>query len=524
MAARMLHIVNGKLTAPTDAQAVRDMMSDAWESSPTRHLVFHFHGGLIDHKTGVGIAERLAPVYEGTDPVLSDRTPTGASPCFIIWDSGVLESLTHNLPDIARDPLFQKLMGKVGKWVLKKVSGGIGLKGVAGSGIDGAEVEAEMHAYFSGALPNPPSVLEAAGARLKAPETGPTVKSIADDLDENELAAEIRAVDIDQDLEFQDIVRAAANGTKPPPVAGVASKGVGAITVSKSPITDAGAERLFGRPQTAVTKGVFNWVSVAREIAVIVIRVIRRFHEHRDHGMYITISEEILRDLYVDDGGGILWNQMKKDTADAFVKPDAGGSVLLQTLKDMAAETPSRAFSRVTLVGHSTGAVFICNVIDAAVRAAIPGRFEVIFLAPAVTHRRFASTLAANRASITAFRQFGMHDALEAKDSIVPIVYPHSLLYFVSGLLEWSDEADALIDEPLVGMERYVTTIPPFDALAFADVETVRAFLTAAGTNRAVWSDASLGAGMNSTSHTHGDFDNDPTTLDSVAHILRQGF
>ena len=91
-------------------------------------------------------------------------------------------------------------------------------------------------------------------------------------------------------------------------------------------------------------------------------------------------------------------------------------------------------------------------------------------------------------------------------------------------LLEWSDEADALIDEPLVGMERYVTTIPPFDALAFADVETVRAFLTAAGANRAVWSDASLGAGMNSTSHTHGDFDNDPTTLDSVAHILRQGF
>jgi hypothetical protein len=500
------------------------MMAEAWDTSSTKHLVLHFHGGLINHKTGVGIAERLAPVYEGTDAVLSDRTPTGAVPCFFIWDSGALESLTHNLPDVARDPLFQKLMGKVGKWVMKKVSGGIGLKGVGGSGIDGSEVEAEMNAYFSGALPNPPSVLEAAGARLRAPETGPTVKAIVEDLDEDELATEIRVFDIDQDIEFQNIVQAAAAGTTPPPVAGVANKGVGAITVSKSPITDAGAERLFGRPQTAATKGIFSWISVAKEIASIVIRVIKRHHRHRDHGMYITISEEILRDLYVDDAGGIIWNQMKKDTADAFARTDAGGSVLLQILKDMATKSAPRVFSRITLIGHSTGAVFICNFVDAAVAAGFGTQFEVIFLAPAVTHQRFAATLRTNQASIQAFRQFGMHDALEGKDSIVPIVYPHSLLYFVSGLLEWSDKADALIDEPLVGMERFIITVPPFDPQAFADVEMVRAFLTAAGASRIVWSDATLGPGMNSTSHTHGDFDNDPNTLESLAYILRQGF
>jgi hypothetical protein len=84
----MIHIVNGKLTAPRDAQTLRNMMSEAWESSSTKHLVFHFHGGLISHKTGVGIAERLAPVYERTDAVLSDHTPTGAARCFFIWDSG----------------------------------------------------------------------------------------------------------------------------------------------------------------------------------------------------------------------------------------------------------------------------------------------------------------------------------------------------------------------------------------------------------------------------------------------------
>ena len=169
--------------------------------------------------------------------------------------------------------------------------------------------------------------------------------------------------------------------------------------------------------------------------------------------MYITISEEVLRDLYVDKLGGLLWNQMKKDTGDAFLQTTAGGALLLQQLAVMAAETPARVFDRITLVGHSTGAVFICNLLDKAAELLPDYQFDVIFLAPAVTHERFASTLSANAGTIRHFRQFAMTDVLEGRDSIVPIVYPHSLLYFVSGLLEWSADADALIDEPLVGME-----------------------------------------------------------------------
>ena len=44
-----------------------------------------------------------------------------------------------------------------------------------------------------------------------------------------------------------------------------------------------------------------------------------------------------------------------------------------------------------------------------------------------------------------------MTDELEQADRLIPVIYPHSLLYFVSGVLE--DEAD----KPLLGMERYLT-------------------------------------------------------------------
>jgi len=76
--------------------------------------------------------------------------------------------------------------------------------------------------------------------------------------------------------------------------------------------------------------------------------------------------------------------------------------------------------------------------------------FDVIFLAPAVTYDQFDATLANHQSRIAHFRSFGMTDDWEIADRLLPVVYPRSLLYFVSGLLEET------IDEPLVGMERFL--------------------------------------------------------------------
>jgi hypothetical protein len=524
MSSRVLHLINGQLAAPSSTADVKTILDLAWQESAKKHLVLHFHGGLISHSKGLAIAAKLGPVYDGTAPVLSDHTPTGAFSCFFVWDSGPLESIAHNLADIAKDKLFQQIVGKVGLWVLKKIGGGIGLKGAGGANIDELKLRQSFDDYFAGRTSEPPPELLAAERLINANEAAATaVRSVADTTDPDLLAQEIESVDLSNDIEFQDVLTSVANGTNAPGVGQPATRGIGTTASATSPISPEGADRLFDR-RVDGTRGLITWLRVAKEIALIVIRVIRRHHSHRDHGMYITIVEEILRDLYVDKVGGLLWNQMKKDTADAFASPTAGGTMFLQRLAEMAAETPSRRFSRITLVGHSSGAVYICHLLNKTATLLPNWQFEIIFLAPAVTHDLFARTLASDAAPIAEFRQFAMTDTLEGRDSIVPVAYPHSLLYFVSGLLEWTVKAEALVDEPIVGMERFIIRIPPFDATAFATVEQVRAFLLAPGRHRVVWSPASDGPGLSSQSYRHGDFDDDPTTLDSVVTILRNGF
>lgn len=522
MPSRMIHVVNGQLEPPSSPADLRAALDEAWAASPQKHLVLHFHGGLINHDEGVAIATKLTPVYDGTADLLSDRTPTGVFSCFFVWDSGPIETITHNLADIAKDPLFQHLVMKVALWVLKKLSPAIGVKGAGGPMVNEAGLRRDFADYFAGRRPEPPDALVEAERLLGASgAAAAAVRGIDESLDVDLLAQEIEMVDLSADIPFQDVVASVANGAGGPGVGEPRTRGIGIIASTASPLSPKGAERLFDR-RVDGTRGLVVWLKVAKAIAKIVIRVIRRHHSHRDHGMYITISEEILRDLYVDDLGGILWNQMKKDTADAFASEGAGGSLVLQRLGDMAAETPPREFARVTLIGHSTGAVFICNLIDKAA-SVLPGRkFDVIFLAPAVTHDRLAATLDRHAGSIGAFRMFAMTDVLEGRDSIMPIVYPHSLLYFVSGLLEWTDRADPLVDEPIVGMERFMTTNPPFDDASFPSIARVRPVLEAA--KQGVWSPASGGAGLNSQSRRHGDFDDDPVTLDSLVEVLRHGF
>jgi pimeloyl-ACP methyl ester carboxylesterase len=210
---------------------------------------------------------------------------------------------------------------------------------------------------------------------------------------------------------------------------------------------------------------------------------------------------------------------MKQDTADAF-KNDAaiyGGTAFLAALRD---RIDPAAPPRITLVGHSTGAVFISEFITHAA-ATLPSevQFGVVFEAPASTCAKTAETLAQHRARIANFRMFTMSEAYELDDKLVPVIYPHSLLYFVSGVVEF--EADA----PLVGMARFYEAnhFPPG---GFPDVATVRDFV-AESTGHAVWSvtEDTAPAGQRSHAEGHTEFDDDDEeTLESVKHILREGF
>ena len=185
--------------------------------------------------------------------------------------------------------------------------------------------------------------------------------------------------------------------------------------------------------------------------------MVRRYRAGRAHGSYTTIVEEILARAYIDKIGGVVWQQMKKDTADSFTDPatSAGAALLAEIASQQAAG--NKKFKRIILVGHSTGAVFISNLIDASARLLPDASFDVVLLAPAVTYKKLAATLNNHGARIHKIRRFGMRDEVEVEDVLVPIVYPRSLLYFVSGLLEFSDDepTERVADTPLVGMQRF---------------------------------------------------------------------
>jgi hypothetical protein len=232
---------------------------------------------------------------------------------------------------------------------------------------------------------------------------------------------------------------------------------------------------------------------------------------------------------------------MKQDTADAFgPNPDVhAGTALLSRLQ---AAFNAGLDLRITLVGHSTGAIYIAHWIENS-KQYLPAALkqDIIFLAPAITHDLFAKMLQEHSDRVGRFRMFAMRDELERDDQVWGqdddlsggqdwrrFIYPSSLLYLVSGILEsglspdgkWVDQADM----PLVGMERFLSQAQIYPDAEFPSIQQARAWL-AQDPSAIVWS-KSIGqsAGRNGDSCDHGAFDDNPLTLESVQHILQAGF
>ena len=238
----------------------------------------------------------------------------------------------------------------------------------------------------------------------------------------------------------------------------------------------------------------------------------KRYTQGRQHGLYSTVVEEVLRTLYLDNVGVLAWEMMKKDTGDAFENDvtQYGGTAFVAELKRFW--SPGQ---RVTLVGHSTGAIYIGELLEHADRV-LPeeAKFDVIFLAPACTFSFINERLPLFERRVDNIRVFALQDDIERDYWEVPFFYKGSLLYMVSGLFE-ADE----VDMPLVGMQRYYQGEPggPYDR---ESVNRVNNYLI----DHCIWSVANHGPGKKSSSKKHGDFDNDTQTKESLTEILKNGF
>jgi hypothetical protein len=211
--------------------------------------------------------------------------------------------------------------------------------------------------------------------------------------------------------------------------------------------------------------------------------------------------------------GSRLWKEMKENAKLASAHPDGlGGMQLLadiakRAMKDLT--TADRAKWELHVVGHSAGAIFAAFAMPHLTKAGI--RLSTLqLMAPAITVQLFKNSM------VSAIAQqkcphptmYVLSDTGERDDNVW--AYGKSLLYLVSNAFEGTRET------PLLGMERYVSD-QGAEGKQFVDAEMNALFKrTVNGLPSLVVAGRSEGPASTSRSDTHGGFDNDPDTMNSV--------
>lgn len=192
--------------------------------------------------------------------------------------------------------------------------------------------------------------------------------------------------------------------------------------------------------------------------------------------------------------GRALWREMKQGAKLPFNQNAAGMQTLDAFFKAMEKSGKPKA---IHVVGHSNGAVLLAYLIEAIARKYPGNGIETCcLLAPATTMDLFDSHLLPHLGSVVRKMQvFNLSEKLELDDNVA-WVYRKSLLYLVSKAFEERHEA------PLLGMRIYSSKIEP---PAGKDLEFVY---------------SSKRRSKESRSTSHGGFDNDPYTLNSVLKTI----
>jgi len=208
--------------------------------------------------------------------------------------------------------------------------------------------------------------------------------------------------------------------------------------------------------------------------------------------------------------GSLVWDEMKENAHLSSEHPDKLGAMQIM------AKSVEAAFAGVSqdekekwelhVVGHSAGSIYCAYAMPHLLNTGVVLK-TVQFMAPAMTvellEERMLSAITGKSCPLP--HLYILSDEAERDDSVGP--YGKSLLYLVSNAFEGRREV------PLLGMQKFVEAVdgnPPPNAKVAA---LLKGSITVAGPANA--------AGLRSESDTHGGFDNDPATMNSVLrHIL----
>lgn len=457
--------------------------------SPHRNkIAIHFHGGLVSMESGLRTAgyvmDELSDVYH----------------IFFIWESAFLDVLSIRLGEIFDERIFRQLLMRLTQFATAKIK--------QKEGERGGRLE----------LPDERQVRD----ELRQPKDGQTPFSTISpgELPQNEKLRKVEQDQFRERLKSDPILRteaqAIARSLLSPDEINTeeATRGMGARGSTHTLMSPSVLDEIRKQAPTPETRGIVTTTLIIERAVETLVQVIKRYTERRDHGVYATIVEELLHQFYLANIGKGIWDTIKEETTNAFGDdPNTyGGTAFLQKLR---AYYDSGQRPHITLVGHSAGAIYVCQLLKHA-DLWLPKEvtFDVVLLAPACHFQLFSETLQQCGHRVAALRVFGMSDEVERNDHLVPLVYPYSLLYLVAGIFE--DDADM----PLVGMQRYYSREAPYNS---PEVLSGCTYLNAEQLKRTVWSVVDEGDGLACGARKHGGFYEEAATLKSLQYILSKG-
>lgn len=230
-----------------------------------------------------------------------------------------------------------------------------------------------------------------------------------------------------------------------------------------------------------------------------ILRGVRAMRAPRDLADYTTdpVIQELVRKL----GGVKIWGAMKR-SAELASSDDGGATLVAERLAQFAGAHPGRV--EVHAVGHSAGSIFHAHFLPRALAAGVPTIKTLQLLAPAVRMDVFVKRLKpfVVGSGIDDLTMYTMRRDYEEADSVVG-AYRKSLLYLIYHALEEERRC------PILGLEESVR--------ANADVRDLFGVGGPPGMADLVLSVTDETSGRDASgSVTHGGFDNDPPTMNSV--------
>jgi hypothetical protein len=467
-------------TKPEDV----DKLFNKIREEKSKKITLYFHGGLVNEKTGIETARKL----------YASLKATGSFPVFLVWETGLMETIKTNIQKISETSLYDKIL----KALLKVLEKKLGIQALGERGLGNMMSDAELNKELSKDSP-----FEYIDIINKADAWEDDIIDefpLDDSLLEAQFHPELKLI-LNTDPELQELIE------------------------ETQLFAPEGSEESVG----VEGRGVLSVSALLINLTKISARVVKRFLNKRDHGFYPTVVEEILRQFYLAELGAWVWNEMKLKSEylwtdnKGFEDTDQyAGRYFLDRLITYVKETEDengKPTVRVDLVGHSAGSIAICNLLKVTASVFPDFKFgNIVLMAPACRTDLFVSEVLSHPERYHELCCFTMCDENEKKDALVPYFYTRSLLYLISGVLEKKGKG---YDEHILGMERYLSGIKPYEQED--SLSLIKKHFSENGKNKLILSKSIVAKeeGLRTTSLSHGGFDDDEATIESVCTILK---